>query len=67
MNQREYWAIWLEFSYTLQRCRGHTGVGRWYITSRIEENWHIDVADPAVGVAAIQQIYNASNNRLDSQ
>lgn len=43
-----------------------TGVCGRDIASRIEENGNVDVADPAVGIAAVNEIDDSSNNRLDS-
>lgn len=68
MNHREYWAVLVRLEQLHQECFGrHTGIRRRNIACRIEEDGNVDIANPAVGVAPVNEIHNYSNDGLDSQ
>jgi hypothetical protein len=64
MNHREYWANKLAII-VQHTIFGLTSICWWDITSRIEENWDIDVTNPAIGIATVEEIDDSSDNRLN--
>jgi hypothetical protein len=48
-------------------CWDLTSVRRRNVTSSVEEDRDIDIANPAIGVAAIEKIHEYRDNRLDTQ
>jgi hypothetical protein len=67
MNQREYWAVSLALNLGELVCLDLTRVRRRDVTSRVDEDRGIDVANLTIGVAVVEQIDEYRNNRLDTK
>lgn len=50
-----------------KRSWRHTRIGRRNVTSRIEKDWDVDIANPAVRVAAVQEVDESGDHGLERQ